>query len=202
LRRTEIGSQSLNRSATMSRMSNALPHLGPPTVEVRESFLAAVMEFRSEAGDLRTVEDRELEAYGAEWFTPAGFAALVDALCAEARDDTPRPAGRVPQTNLWWMTGTEYYGRLSVRHRLTPTLREVGGHIGYAVRPTARRHGHATAMLRDGLGVAHDLGIDPALVTCDADNIGSRRVIEHNGGVLEDRRGEKLRFWLPTQSIP
>ena len=36
------------------------------------------------------------------------------------------------------------------------------------------------------------------LVTCDEDNIASRKVIEANGGTLEDQRGIKLRFWLPT----
>lgn len=39
-----------------------------------------------------------------------------------------------------------------------------------------------------------------ALITCDVDNIGSRRVIENNGGILEDQRGAKLRYWVPTRS--
>ena len=48
------------------------------------------------------------------------------------------------------------------------------------------------------LPVAAGHGIDPVLVTCDRDNIGSRRTIEANGGVLEDVRGVKMRFWVPT----
>ena len=43
-----------------------------------------------------------------------------------------------------------------------------------------------------------DLGIDPVLVTCDVDNVGSRRTIEQNGGVYEDTRADKLRFWIPV----
>jgi predicted acetyltransferase len=74
----------------------------------------------------------------------------------------------------------------------------MGGHIGYDVRPSARRRGHATEMLRQALRVANELGIDPALITCDVDNVGSRTVIERNGGVLEDERNGKLRFWAPT----
>ena len=35
-------------------------------------------------------------------------------------------------------------------------------------------------------------------MTCDVDNVGSRTVIERNGGVLEDERSEKLRYWVPT----
>ena len=55
-------------------------------------------------------------------------------------------------------------------------------------------------MLAAVLVEAHAMGIDPALVTCDADNVASRKVIEANGGVLEDRRGHKLRFWVPTRA--
>jgi predicted acetyltransferase len=52
-------------------------------------------------------------------------------------------------------------------------------------------------MLAAALPVARSLGIDPALLTCDADNIASRKVIEANGGVLEDSRHGKLRYWVP-----
>ena len=51
-------------------------------------------------------------------------------------------------------------------------------------------------MLAAVLPHAYARGIDPALVTCDVDNIASRRVIELNGGAL-DAQG-KLRFWVPT----
>lgn len=51
-------------------------------------------------------------------------------------------------------------------------------------------------MLREALGVARTLGIERALLTCDADNAGSRAVIERNGGALEDERAGKLRFWV------
>jgi predicted acetyltransferase len=53
------------------------------------------------------------------------------------------------------------------------------------VLPAYRRRGHATAILRASLRLAHGLGITSALVTCDDDNVGSRTVIESCGGVLE-----------------
>ena len=37
-------------------------------------------------------------------------------------------------------------------------------------------------------------------MTCDDDNLASRQVIEANGGVFEDQRGEKLRYWLPRRA--
>jgi predicted acetyltransferase len=53
-------------------------------------------------------------------------------------------------------------------------------------------------MLRKALPTAAALGINPALITCRVDNIGSRKVIEANGGAFEDERNGFLRFWVPT----
>jgi predicted acetyltransferase len=129
---------------------------------------------------------------------PATFAEFCDYMRALAEPGTPRPREWVTGTYLWMVVDGTVVGRVSLRHELTPWLREVGGHIGYAVRPSARRRGYATAALAQMLAVAAGHGIDPALVTCDEDNVGSRRVIEANGGVLEDVRNGKLRFWVRT----
>jgi predicted acetyltransferase len=53
-------------------------------------------------------------------------------------------------------------------------------------------------MLAAVLPVARSLGVDQALLTCDEDNLASRRMIEANGGVLEDKSGGKVRYWIPT----
>ena len=128
--------------------------------------------------------------------------ATFEEFCAYTRaladPHTPRPAGWVTGTYLWMVDDDTVVGRISLRHTLTPWLLELGGHIGYAVRPSARRRGYAKAALALMLPVAAALDIDPVLVTCDRDNAGSRRTIEANGGVLEDIRGIKMRFWVPT----
>lgn len=154
-------------------------------------------EGRGSAEDGSTI-GAELREFAHRWAVPEEFAAYVDRLRSQALEDSPRPDGHVPSTTLWWIQGDDYLGCLAIRHRLTPYLREIGGHIGYSVRPTARRRGHATAMLRAALPVANHLGIESALVTCDVDDVASRKVIESNGGVLEDQRSGKLRCWVPT----
>jgi predicted acetyltransferase len=176
-----------------------MPELALPDVRFHASFLAAMAEFEAEGrrGDGSMVGSR-LERFGGTWHTAAGFAEYVAYEVLDARPDTPRPDGHVPCTNLWWVEGEEYLGRIAVRHRLTESLRRTGGHIGYDVRRSHRGRGHATAMLAATLPVAHGLGIDPVLITCDTDNVASRRVIEANGGVLEDEVDGKLRFWVPT----
>lgn len=172
-----------------------------PTTRVRKSFLAAMQEFAAEgrggSGD-NSMVGRELRELEQLWSSPEGFAEYVDSIRAAALEDTPRPDGWVPHTTWWLLEGDEYLGRVAVRHRLNDHLRELGGHIGYDIRRSARRRGHATAMLRDVLPEAFALGIDAALITCDTDNEASRRVITNNGGVLDDERNGKLRYWVPT----
>ncbi|WP_250558069.1 GNAT family N-acetyltransferase [Pseudonocardia lacus] len=111
--------------------------------------------------------------------------------------------GMVPATFLVADVGGRIVGRISIRHRLNEALLDEGGHLGYGVLPAYRRRGHATAILRAGLGLARGLGIPSALVTCDEDNTGSRKVIESCGGVLESVRpgGPALRrYRVPTWS--
>ncbi len=178
-----------------------MPDLALPTTAVQRSFLAAMAEYRAEGRggpDDNSMIGTEYRKFGATWESAAGFTAYVSALRADSLEETPRSAGYVPSTTWWYVDGLDYLGRIALRHRLTDHLLEVGGHIGYDVRPSARRNGHATAMLRLVLPEARALGIDSALLTCDVDNVGSRTVIESAGGVLEDERGGKLRFWVPT----
>jgi predicted acetyltransferase len=144
---------------------------------------------------------REIREYGGTWSDPDVFARFVEELRAEALESTPRPEGYVPSTTFWYVDGDEYIGRLAIRHRLTPSLLDVGGHIGYDIRASRRREGHGTAMVFEALRYAYGLGIDPALVTCDEDNVGSQKVIEACGGVYEDVRGGKLRYWIPTKRL-
>jgi len=182
----------------------SVPELITPTVDVHASFLAAMGEFQAEGGDGpddESLTGRWFLGWADRWADSAVFASFVEQLRAGAMEHSRRPVGHVPSTTLWWTEGAEYLGRLTIRHRLTERLLEIGGHIGYDVRPTARRRGHATAMLAAALPVARTLGIDPALITCDSDNLGSRKVIEANGGVLEDERNGKLRFWTPTSLV-
>ncbi|WP_332840336.1 GNAT family N-acetyltransferase [Streptomyces alfalfae] len=179
-----------------------MPELVLPTGLVHRSFIAAMEEFRAEGrgGDADdTTLGHTLRAYGGTWHDPAVFERYV----AEARAAAyPAEPFSVPVTSLWYVDGSDYVGRIAVRHTIaTRFLREYGGHIGYDVRPTARRRGHATDMLRACLPYAADLGLESVLVTCDTDNTGSRKVIEAAGGTFEDERGGKLRYWIRTAPV-
>ncbi len=110
------------------------------------------------------------------------------------------PLGKVPATFLIAEHDGQLIGRSSIRHALNDFLFNVGGHIGYGVRPTFRRRGFATEILRQSLELISELGVTEVLVTCDDDNVGSYKVIESQGGVLENRvefEGSlKRRYWI------
>jgi predicted acetyltransferase len=85
---------------------------------------------------------------------------------------------------------------------LNKNLEEFGGHIGYEVRPSARRKGIATEMLRLVLQTPKAREIRRVLLTCAPDNEASNRTIRKNGGILNDTRFvEKIRrqtnyYWI------
>ncbi len=123
---------------------------------------------------------------------------FITARLAEEDPATELPEGWVHCTSRWIVdAGTEeMLGFIATRHRLTPYLLAQGGHIGYSVRPAARREGVATAALEIALAEAQELGIAPVLITCDDDNQASRRTIENAGGDLEDLHEGKRRYWI------
>src|SRR4051794_3639054 len=139
-----------------------MPELSPPTVAVKESFLAAMTEFRAEgrgAPGEHSMIAGEMRQYGDTWHTDEGFATYVTELRAQALEETPGPPPFVPGTPFGGVGGRESRGGTAVRPRLNEHLFEEGGHVGYDVRASARRRGHATAMLRAVLPYAASLGI-------------------------------------------
>lgn|GEM_PF-116313 len=77
-------------------------------------------------------------------------------------------------------------GAVSIRHYLNEAMLQTCGHIGDGIRPSERRRGYATEMLRLALKECIKLGIDRVLLICDKANIGSAKAIIRNGGVLEN----------------
>jgi predicted acetyltransferase len=178
-----------------------MPHLSAPSLHVHESFLEGmdgfIAEGRGEPGDDSALA-RDIEEFSSVWRSRDGFARFIASLHEQGDTGVPPPKNWVHSSTCWWVDGSTYLGSIRIRHTLTPYLFEVGGHIGYDIAPAHRMKGHGTAMLRAALPIAARLGVDKALVTCDTDNVGSRRIIESCGGVFEDERHGKLRYWVAT----
>ena len=109
----------------------------------------------------------------------------------------------VVQENVYWLVrGDLILGLIKLRHKVNEALLIEGGHIGYGVRPSERRKGYGTTMLGMVLDEARALELNRVMLTCDADNIGSAKIIERNGGKLSGtavspRTGKAvLQYWI------
>jgi len=147
--------------------------LRPLSLDDEAQVTAAVAEFVAEGGEWSYRYRGELP-----W---AEYVALVHGW-EHGRD---LPDGFVAHLELVAEVDGDIVGRTSIRWELNDFLSELGGHIGYAVRPAHRRQGHATEILRQSVAILRDRGVSRILVTCDDDNHASARVIEAGGGVLE-----------------
>jgi len=163
-----------------------------PDPAYHRSWLEMVREFDGAHLDGAAIRPEAVESMA----DPETFAAWVATKSSEERADTPVPDGWVHSTARWVLDGDEVVGSVHLRHELTDHLLEEGGHIGYSVRPSARRRGIASRALAMALEECRARGIDPVLLTCDDANVASARVIEANGGVLEDVRAGTRRYWV------
>ncbi|PWU47810.1 GNAT family N-acetyltransferase [Micromonospora globispora] len=167
----------------------------PPTVSLHTAWLEAREEWgpgvHEDGFGLRPSDEVD---------SPAGFAAWVARLAEQSDPAKPLGAGRVHCTYRWIVEDDRVLGGIALRHELNHFLLQVGGHIGYGIRPSARRRGLATWALGRMLEEARVLGLDRVLVACEAGNVASAKTIERQGGVLEDVRDTELgtvrRYWI------
>ncbi|MFA6410863.1 MAG: GNAT family N-acetyltransferase [Candidatus Buchananbacteria bacterium] len=160
-----------------------------PNLKYQKSFIEAAKEFQAENryGDLNIFELKK------------DFFSFIKKLNDSAKGIN-LPKGYVAYSTHWLIDNGEFVGKTSIRHRLTKKLRQEGGHIGYEIRPTKRRLGYGTKILKLVLPKAKKLGFGKVLLTCNDDNIGSIKIIEKNGGVFLDKilfnKKLKRRYWL------
>ncbi|HZU67854.1 MAG TPA: GNAT family N-acetyltransferase [Ktedonobacteraceae bacterium] len=168
-----------------------MPFLALPSERYKESYIQALLEFQAEGRNLNIDAENLNENFGS----------FVQAVLSRT-DRSKLPSEWVPSSDFWLIENDEYIGRLSVRHELNDRLMKVGGHIGYEIRPSKRRRGYGSQILKLGLQKAKELGLYRVLLTCDENNIGSKKIIEKNGGQFEnaiksdDSPVKKLRYWI------
>ncbi|MED1722225.1 GNAT family N-acetyltransferase [Brevibacillus parabrevis] len=172
-------------------MSEA-PYLVKPSVERKQEYLAFYEEWKQSGEPF------------VPWVIghdPHDFETYLAFMEREGKEENLQ-AGWVPHSTYWLVDGKEQIvGAVNIRHRLNERLLNVGGHIGYGIRPSERRKGYATAILAQALDKTRELGLERVLVVCDSHNIGSEKTILGNGGVFESEVIEEdgnvvRRFWI------
>ncbi len=164
-----------------------------PTGELEASFRSMAAEY-ADAGEDRY---QDIPALGR-----GDFPGYVRKLQGHA-DGIDLESGWVPWSTYWLVRDPRrILGVSRLRHRLNGRLLVTGGHIGYDIRPAERGKGYGTRILAMTLEKARARAIRRALLTCLAGNAASARVIEKNGGVLQDvidseeMGGPLKRYWI------
>ncbi|MEV6391945.1 GNAT family N-acetyltransferase [Nocardia xishanensis] len=168
-----------------------MPELIAPTTRLHAAWLEAHREWgpgvHEDGFGLRLSDEVD---------TLEGFAAWVARLSGAPDRAKLVP---VPTVYRWIVDGDRVLGGIALRHASDEAV-ERSGHIGYGIRPSARRRGIATWALGRMLDEARVLGMSRVLAICAADNIASARTIERHGGVLESIRDTELgparRYWI------
>lgn len=165
-----------------------------PNIKYKDTFISGIEQLKKEGIQRYQGEDiddlrNNFEKYLEKWDQ-------------NSRGENLKP-DRVPDTKYWLIVDDKFVGVAYFRHYLNDDLLKQGGHIGYFVVPDERKKGYGTELLKYVLIKAKEKGLDKVLVTCDETNIGSRKIIEKCGGVLENIiSGEtadspkKCRFWI------
>jgi putative acetyltransferase len=156
-----------------------MPDLVVPTTSLRDAWLDANAEWgpgsHEDGFGLSAADDVE---------SAAGFAAWV----ARLREQ--------PDCAYWWILDDgRLAGGIALRTGDDEFVRRAG-HVGFGIRPSARRRGLATWALHQVLDQARTLGMDRLLLVCEADNDASARTIERNAGVLAEIRDGARRYWI------
>ncbi len=167
-----------------------------PSEKYRDSYLIALREYHDEGRKL----NEDLAVISPD------FGAFVQSVL-DLADWAKIDAGRVPSSHFWLIDAGQYVGELNIRPEMNEELAKWGGNIGYEIRPSKRRQGLGKRILELGLLLAPSFGLKRVLLTCDADNVASLKIIEHNGGKFENEiegelRGKfthRRRYWIELE---
>jgi len=170
--------------------------LTEPDIKYQDSFLAGLREFHQEGRMLQYDFEK----------VRGDFERFLYYLRAQ-QDRTKLPPHIIPQSHFWLIDNDEFIGILSLRRGLNDTFIRISGHVGYQIKPSKRQQGYGKELLRQGLQKAKELDFTRVLLTCDEDNIASKKIIESNGGQFENAipvEGspmKKLRYWIDLDEI-
>jgi predicted acetyltransferase len=174
-----------------------MPMLVKPSVQYKDSFIAAIREFKAEEEQYFSIVERiDVEEIEQD------FAAYVEVCLSES--DKPLKPKWVKATHSWLVEGDEVLGLINIRHDLNDNLRRTGGHIGVGVRPSQRRKGYASLMTRQALIEARKVGLTKVMFACKVENTGSQKILKSFGAVLEnivkthetDPEPTMMRWWI------
>ena len=118
-----------------------MPELIVPTTRLHNAWLDSHREWAGEREDGAGLSNAD------DTLSPEGFRRWVDRLRRSENHSYPADPGWVHTSVRWIVEDDRMLGAIALRHEINDFLLTIGGHIGYGIRPSARRHGLATFAL-------------------------------------------------------
>ncbi len=180
-----------------------LLQLSPPSLAVMPSYIDALREGFT-LGDAGPIYGLEIDSIAHNPMRHLDYLTGPKPLTAVLPDGSIVP--RTPETLLWFVEGDQFIGAACLRHTLTKNLERWGGHVDLGIRPDRRGKGYGRTLLRHLRHYAREkVPLEKLLMTCEENNLGGKRVIEANEGVVFSKSihpykpGERiLAYWVPT----
>lgn len=147
-----------------------------PTMDIKENALA----YRQEHFD-----NGEMIINGSELLDKTeSYEKWLISVTNNMSIDTVNPTWVVTDTFFAVDENDRIVGIIDLRHTLNDFLKDFGN-SGYSVRPSERRKGYATEMLKQVLDVARNVGLQEIHLSVERENTPSVKTIIKNGGVYE-----------------
>ncbi|MDI4584145.1 GNAT family N-acetyltransferase [Oenococcus sp. UCMA 14587] len=114
------------------------------------------------------------------------------------------PKGWVAQSTFWLVDDkSNVLGVTRIRRQAL----EFGGNIGYDISPSYRKKGYGSSILKLALIKTSEMNLGKAIVTCEAENIASKKIIEKNQGefikrlYLEETKSQILKYEINLEIV-
>lgn len=179
-------------------------YLEVPTIERKEQAIEYINEFYEYNSQIHGTGslDRKLEkgiSYE-EWM--ANSIKMSDKKYANSK-------GLVPANTFFLIRKNDdrLIGMIDLRYELNDFLRNIGGHIGYSIRPSERRKGYNKINLYLCLLEAQKHGLEKVLITCADYNDGSRNTIKSFDGEFEKQNFDESDnetmelYWIDVNKV-
>ena len=147
-----------------------------PTLELKQKAL----DYRQEHFD-----NNEMIINGSELLDKTdSYEEWLKSVTDNASPDTVNPDWVLTDTFFAIDENENIIGIIDLRHTLNDFLKDFGN-SGYSVRPSERRKGYATEMLRQLLLIAKQAGLQEVHLSVERNNDPSVKTIVKNGGKYE-----------------